>query len=404
MPGEGESAFVQVVDDEGRVIASTENIDGVPAISTRLPESDDQLVMSITVPRLDDAESVRVVAVNATTGIGTVTVDAGENLDGAEAITGTISGVLAIGLPILLAVVAAVTWWSVGRTLKPVRDITATLADITPTDLHQRVQAPPTRDEIGQLARTVNDTLTRLEGAVDEQRRLVADASHELRGPIAALRADLEISIDHPEHTPWRDVARDVLGDVDRLQHLAEDLLLLARLDADTQRAHRPVDLAAIAAGSVLDVRRSDITVISTGVGTPAPVSGDRDQLTRMVRNLVHNAEQHAPTRITIDVTARHDGTRLRVADDGPGIPASQREHVFERFVRLDTARTRDSGGTGLGLAIVRDVVTTHNGTVTITDSAPHGTIVTVHLPALVTLDPIDARVGREPGAPRSEP
>lgn len=380
LPGE-ESAFVQVIDKSGAVIASTENIDGEPAITTRRPSGTAPLTLTIRVAPLDQHDGMRVVALNATTAAGVVTVYAGESLENAHDTTSAIVTVLIVGLPLLVLIVAAVTWWAVGRTLRPVRRITRTMAAITASDLHRRVDVPPARDEIGQLALTVNETLGRLDTSVEQQRRFVADASHELRGPLAALRADLEISVTHPERTTWNDVARDTLSDVERLQHLTEDLLLLARLDSRQERSHQPVDLAAIVTESTRAIQRDDIE-LKLVVDGPAIVDGDPEQLHRMVRNLMHNAEEHADQRITVSATRGPSTVRLQVADDGPGIPVDQRGTVFERFVRLDTARTRDTGGTGLGLAIVNDVVISHGGSITVTDSDPHGATFTIELPA----------------------
>ena len=380
LPGE-ESAFVQVIDTSGAVIASTENIDGEPAITTRRPSGTGPLPMTITVAPLDQQDGMRVVALNATTSAGVVTVYAGESLENPHDTTSAIVTVLVVGLPLLVMIVAAVTWWAVGRTLRPVRRITRTMAAITASDLHRRVDVPPARDEIGQLALTVNETLGRLDTSVEQQRRFVADASHELRGPLAALRADLEISVTHPERTTWNDVARDTLSDVERLQHLTEDLLLLARLDSPQERSHQPVDLAEIVTESTRAIQRDDIE-LKLVIDGPAMVDGDPEQFHRMVRNLVHNAEEHADQRITVSVTRGPSTVRLQIADDGPGIPVDQRRTVFERFVRLDTARTRDTGGTGLGLAIVNDVVISHGGSITVTDSDPHGATFTIELPA----------------------
>jgi signal transduction histidine kinase len=379
LPGE-ETAFVQVIDQAGSVIASTENIAGEPAISTARPIGANPLKLTIPIPPLDQ-RSMRVIVINATTNAGALTVYAGENLGNADGTTSAIVTVLALGLPMLVLIVAAVTWWAVGRTLRPVRDITSTMADITASDLHRRVEVPSARDEIGQLATTVNATLARLDIAVEQQRRFVADASHELRGPLAALRADLEISITHPHRTMWQNVARDTLGDVERLQHLTDDLLVLARIDNELPQLHGPVDLAVIVVDALQALRRQDIQVTTLGLATPAITDGDDFQLRRMVRNLTHNAEEHASSHLYITLQTTSGIVRLTVADDGPGIPPGDREQIFERFVRLDTARTRDSGGTGLGLAIVHDVVTNHHGTVTITDTDPHGATFTVDLP-----------------------
>ncbi len=381
LPGE-ESAFVQVVDNTGAVIASTGNIDGEPAVSMAKPSGTTPLVLTIPIDPLDQADAMRVIALNGTTDAGMVTVYAGESLENADDTTAAVITVLAIGLPLLVVIVAAVTWWAVGRTLRPVRRITRTMADITASDLHRRVPVPETRDEIGELAVTVNETLARLDSSVEQQRRFVADASHEMRGPLAALRADLEISVTHPERTTWHDVARDTLSDVERLQHLTEDLLLLARLDSNRQRPHQQVDLAEIAADAAGGIRRNDVDVTVLGADSSAIVDGDPEQLHRMMRNLVHNAEDHAAHRITITLAKQAATVQLQVADDGPGVPAEVRDIVFERFVRVDTARTRDTGGTGLGLAIVADVVASHHGSITVTDSDPHGATFTVELPA----------------------
>jgi signal transduction histidine kinase len=373
LPGE-DSAFVQVVDEQGRVIASTRNIEGEQAVSTARPSGVRPLLMTQAIEPLDNDQLMRVAVVDATIGDRVVTVYAGESLREVDAITATLVTLLVIGVPLLTVVVAALTWWSVGRTLRPVRDISQTMSEITTSDLHRRVRVPTARDEIGELAVIVNDTLERLDSSVETQRRFVADASHELRGPLAALRADLEISVSHPGRTEWALVARDTLQDVDRLQQLTDDLLVLASSDSARHRPHREVDIAAIATEAVRAIRRGDITVTTDGIDRTAIVNGDADQLRRMMRNLVHNAEQHAEGRIDIAIETEPSGVHIVVGDDGPGIPVEDRDRVFERFVRLDTARARDTGGTGLGLAIVHEVVTSHGGTTTITEGRHGGT------------------------------
>ena len=179
----------------------------------------------------------------------------------------------------------------------------------------------------------------------------------------------------------WNDVARDTLGDVERLQHLTDDLLTLARIDNDPEPHHEPVDLRVIVIDALQAMRRPDVRLTTTGLDTPAIVDGGVAELRRMVRNLLHNAEDHAAANIDIALGTAPGTIHLTVADDGPGIPIADRQQVFERFVRLDTARTRDSGGSGLGLAIVHDVVAGHQGTITITDSEPHGATFRVELP-----------------------
>ncbi len=379
LPGE-ESAFVQVVDENGGVVASTENIDGEPPVVTTRPDAGQQLVLTTEIAPLDDSTPMRVAVRDAPTDTGTVTVYAGESLIDARATTSELVVLLAFGVPLLALLAAAVTWWATGRTLRPIREITRTMSEITTSDLHRRVPEPDALDEIGELAVTVNDTLERLDESVETQRRFVADASHELRGPLAALRADIEISVTHPAQTDWIDVARATLGDVERLQRLTDDLLLLARLDARLPLRAEIVDLAALANELTGAIRRNDVTVTTTGLDAPAPVRGDPSQLRRMIRNLVHNAEQHARSKIDVSVTAIDATVRLVVGDDGPGIPPEDRDRVLQRFVRLDTARSRDSGGTGLGLAIAADVVSTHGGAIVVDEGKLGGAEFTVDL------------------------
>jgi len=380
LPGE-ESAFVQVVDAQGAVVASTENIDGEPAVATQRPNGSETLTLTIAILPLDDVDAMRIVVLNVATPDGVVTVYAGESLGAADETASAVVNVLAFSLPVLILIVAAITWWAVGRALRPVRAISRTMAEITASDLHRRVPTPATRDEIGLLATTVNETLARLDASVEQQRRFVADASHELRGPLAALRADLEISVTHPESTVWQQVARETLGDVERLQHLTEDLLLLARFDAQPRRELEPVNLTAIVTATTLGIRRIDVVHTTHTPDKAVIVDGDAEQLQRMIRNLIHNADQHAHHRIVVTLTSDGETVRLVVADDGPGIAAERRDSVFERFVRLDAARTRDVAGSGLGLSIVHDVVADHHGSITISDTDPHGATFTVDLP-----------------------
>lgn len=382
LPGE-ESAVVQVVSASGSVRASSENIEGEPPITTRQPPPGRELVTTIVVTAIDTHDQMRLVAVAADTPDGPVTVYATESLERSEETVQSIIGVLTVAIPAILALVAALTWWAVGRTLRPVRAITATLADITATDLHRRVPAASTSDEIGTLADTVNDTLSRLDTAIERQRRFIADASHELRGPLAALRGDLEVSINHPDRTNWTVVAADTLTDVDRLQHLTEDLLTLARLGADPNAANTErVSLTDLARNEVESRSTADTTITFHEPSTPAFTVGSAGQLRRVLRNLVDNAVHHAATHVDVHVTDHQDHVVLQVVDDGPGIPASDRNRVFEPFVRLDTARTRDTGGTGLGLAIVDEIARAHHGTIVLSDTEPTGLTVTVTLPA----------------------
>ncbi|WP_232794066.1 sensor histidine kinase [Pseudofrankia saprophytica] len=289
-----------------------------------------------------------------TTSAGPVTVSARVSLEPARAALTVLRNLLLAGLPVLLLLVAGLTWLLTGRALAPVSAIRSTFADITATDLHQRVPVPRSGDEIARLARTMNATLDRLERAVERHRRFVADAAHELRSPLAILRTRLELG---RRQAPG--LVGESLTDVDRLQALAADLLLLARLDAGEPLRADEVDLGEVAAEEASRPRREDIR-ISLDVAPDVVVAGSAAHLRRMVGNLVDNAVRHAESTVTVRVVAP---ATVQVSDDGPGIPAEHRESVFDRFTRLDETRARDGGGSGLGLAIARDIARAHGGT-----------------------------------------
>ncbi|MEU5714298.1 HAMP domain-containing sensor histidine kinase [Streptomyces sp. NPDC020403] len=318
-----------------------------------------------------DTADYRFAAVEGTTSAGvTLTVHAGAPLAAEQEAVGSVRSAMLAGLPVLLLVVAGVTWLVTRRALRPVEGIRRELAAITASeDLGRRVPEPSSRDEIARLARTTNATLTVLEASVDRQRRFVADASHELRSPIASLRTQLEVGAAHPE---LLDVPGAV-ADTVRLQGLAADLLLLARLDAGERPGRAAVGLGALVREEVSQRTGDRITVaVSVQDEAPLEVNGSHGQLARVVGNLLDNAERHAAGSVTVAVRAERGDVLVEVADDGAGVPEEERDRIFERFVRLDDARSRDDGGAGLGLAIARDVAARHGGTLTV-GTAPQG-------------------------------
>ncbi|GAA2695481.1 MULTISPECIES: HAMP domain-containing sensor histidine kinase [Actinosynnema] len=278
----------------------------------------------------------------------------------------------------LITAFGLAVWLATGRVLLPVEAIRRELADITEHDLVRRVPVPLGRDELGELAATVNSALDRLERAVEENRRFAADASHELRGPIAALRAELEIARSHPDHADWPEVVAGALADTDRIQALATDLLLLTRLD-HTSAASTSVDLAALVREEVTR-HRSGHELVAELPDDPVQVLGSRPLLGRLLGNLLDNADRHAESAITVRLSTTDSHVILEVADDGPGIPEADRERVFDRFTRLDEARARDTGGTGLGLAIARRIAAVHRGTLVVGASA-RGALLVAALP-----------------------
>ncbi len=253
----------------------------------------------------------------------------------------TVARALYIGVPALIVVVALVTWWIAGITLLPV------------------------------------------ERAQERQRRFVADAAHELRSPVASIRQHAEVASAHPDTTDVRELAQTVVTDGVRLQDLVDDLLVLAKLDeAGTPLADAEVDLDDVALAEAARLRATtDLRIDTVAVGA-GRVRGDARSLERSVRNLGDNAVRHASGRVAFSVEHLDGRVLLRIDDDGPGIPAEERERVFERFERLDDARARDTGGSGLGLAIVREVVLAHGGEVTLSDSPLGGLRAELWLPS----------------------
>ncbi|RPK81445.1 putative sensor histidine kinase TcrY [Streptomyces sp. ADI97-07] len=410
---------VQVTDGEGRVVAVSEDLEAVTGTATprvtpvppapvaspgddddddggddggvdpaRGKVSTDDPDFSNGTATIDgETADYRFARVEGTTSDGvTLTVHAGAPLATEQEAVGTVRGAMLTGLPVLLAVVAGVTWLVTRRALRPVEGIRRELAAITASeDLRRRVPEPDSRDEIARLARTTNETLTVLEASVERQRRFVADASHELRSPIASLRTQLEVGAAHPD---LLDVPGAV-ADTVRLQGLAADLLLLARLDAGERPGRTAVDLGALVREEVSQRAGGRIPVEVSVADGALGVTGSRGQLARVIGNLLDNAERHAESAVAVAVTRDRADVLVEVTDDGAGVPADERERIFERFVRLDDARSRDDGGAGLGLAIARDVAGRHGGTLDVGRAPQGGARFTLRLPA-----PAEGRAG----------
>jgi signal transduction histidine kinase len=288
---------------------------------------------------------------------------------------------LLIGLPLVLLVVGGTTWVVVGRALRPVERIRSEVAAISDQRLDRRVPVPGSRDELHRLALTMNQMLERLHASRDRQQRFVSDASHELRSPLASIRQAAEVARRHPEALPEGELAEAVVEESLRMQRIVEQMLVLTRTDESGLRERRELDLDDIALAEAARVRREGLTVDVSGVGG-GRVVGDHVALSQVVRNLVDNAARHAKSRIALQLTESEGWVVLCVDDDGDGVPTQERERVFERFVRLDEARSRDAGGTGLGLAIVREIVAAHDGTASVTDSSLGGASFVVRLPS----------------------
>jgi signal transduction histidine kinase len=314
----------------------------------------------------------------------------------------TVTRALLIGTPLLLVLLAGASWLIAGSTLRPITELRRGAQDVTRTGRPRALPVPEARDEVRNLALTLNDMLSRLGAAQERQRGLISDTAHELRSPIASIRAQLEVALDHPDSQDWRQTAGDVLEDTLRLARLAEALLALARLDErDTRRPPpRPVDLTGLVQEEVGRYADARVPVRLAGAG-PAAVTGDPDGLRRMLSNLIDNATRYARSRVAVSVGTSGKNARLSVTDDGPGIPAADRERAFGRFTRLEAARSReddDAGGAGLGLAIVRATAQAHGGSAWLEDADP-GLRVVVLLPAADSPRPASSAATNPPRA-----
>jgi signal transduction histidine kinase len=369
------AAQAQVLAPDGTVLAATRNLAGLPALYTLAPgaatpvrqrAADHVLPSDLSVYGEHVTVGGRPVAIITTTGTYL--------RDQINQINQTFAWLLGAGVPVLLILASGTVWLVTGRALRPVERIRVAVTAITSADLSQRVPEPGTDDEIGRLARTMNDMLARLEDAVARQRRFVADASHELRSPLTAIRTGLEVGLSHPDRASWPEIASRAARQSERLDHLIAQLLVLAKADARQLAARRQrVDLAALLADLCAAIPAPGLSVhLSVPPGTAT--TGNQEDLSRMFRNLLDNAIRYARHRVLITSDTRPDSIVVEIADDGPGIPAAERERVFGRFVRLDASRERGSGSAGLGLAIAREIAAAHGATIVLTEAEGGGT------------------------------
>lgn len=362
----------QVVARDGAVVASS------GAGGRTLPRSDG-------VTRLDDERYVVEVRPARAPDGTRYLVSVAATLEDTEDATEALVPVLAVGVPLAVIVVATTTWVVVGRAFAPVRRIRRRVEQIGAGDLHQRVPVPEARDEIAGLARTMNAMLDRLEESAVQQRRFVSDTSHELRSPLAGLRQTAEVARSHPAAVDREELVDTVLEETARLQHLVDQMLVLTRTSegAVTRRTEVDLDDLVLAEATRLRRLRPDLTVDARGVAA-ARVLGDAGALGQLVRNLADNAARHASGIVRLGVTGG-ERAELTVEDDGTGVAPADRSRIFERFVRLDEARSRDAGGSGLGLAIVREVARAHGGDASVGESELGGARFRVVLPAVAS-------------------
>ncbi|GAA1289781.1 hypothetical protein Psi02_16630 [Planotetraspora silvatica] len=404
--------LIQVVAPDRHVIAASPAASGLPPMSTVLPRPERPQMDVRACPDHGDGSCVRISAYRVSQAVDSPVVYAGRPMAVATA-AAPFDWIFAAEVVVLVLLTGWGTWKIAGRTLRPVEDIRTELASINVRHVGSRVEEPVGHDEIGRLARTVNGTLARIEeakrateSALLRQRQFAADAAHELRTPLAGLRAELEEAQLHPDQTELADMLRRTLTDVDRLQTIIADLLLLAKLGANAPQEQRPVDLGVLVEEEISHrSRRVDVRLrLEPGV----MVDGVRSQLGRLFGNLLDNAQRHASHAVLVEVCRGAACAELSVSDDGTGIPLAERERVFERFTRLDSARSRGHGGTGLGLAIAHEIAIAHGGTLQVTDSPEGGARFVLRLPSAgpvaTAREPIPTTITGRGGSQPAEP
>ncbi|MFB6520242.1 sensor histidine kinase [Streptomyces sp. NPDC056401] len=375
--------LVLVRNAAGTVVATSGDLKDTPEVTELSPAPGRDMRSAVLPPARPGAQRRVVVAVDAPGPPGAHdphTVYAATVLGDVDDANRAVALGLLAGAPPLIAFAAALAWWVTGHALRPVTAIRTGLAAVTGSELDRRVPDPGGADEIAQLARTVNETLDRLERSDARQRQFTADASHELRNPLAAVRSRLEVALRDPD----RESVAAALADTERLQGIAADLLLLARLDGGPAPRTEPVDLALLAAEDA--ARRPEPRVaLRLDARAPVPAAGDPARLERALANLVDNALRYARTGVVVRASAEDGWALLEVTDDGPGIPEADRDRVFERFVRLDADRSRAGGGTGLGLAIAREIARAHGGEVSALPAPAGGARLVLRVPTSAT-------------------
>lgn len=386
---QNDGSVVQVLDSSGRVLAASGNIEGESALVRPDAPLQGSAISTLSGLPIGSGERFRVLQEAIGTGTPRRTIVVALSLAPVDEAIRSARSLLFEVLPAALLLTAVVTWLGVGRAFAPVERIRRGVAAIGAGDLSKRVPLPAARDEVHRLGETMNSMLERLEDSAGRQRRFVADASHELRSPLANIQASLEVALARQDLELWQETGQDLQGENDRIQHLVEDLLLLARLDGRIPLAQDEVDLDDVVHAEAERLRRNASVTVHV-VPLPAlRVQGDGARLGQVVGNLADNAARHAATMVSLSMHRDGDLAVVQVTDDGPGVPLEDRVRIFDRFTRLDDARARDSGGSGLGLAISREIAQAHGGSLTLlSPEGQSGATFELRLPVAPIKDP----------------
>lgn len=370
---------VQVLNGSGRVVGSTVSGRDLPPLVdvSSLRVGDLRTIRTVEVP---DVGSVRLLV--EPLGDRPLVLVVGRSIDQVDDAVTSLRRLGLIVIPVVTLLLAALIWSVIGRSLRTVEAVRRSVGSITEHDLSSRLAVPDTDDEIARLVETMNGLLERVDRAVERERRFVADASHELRSPLAGARALLETETDDPADVA--ETRAETLATIARLESLVDQLLHLARPDGATieREPRRAVDLDELVLAQATRLRRTTDLEIDTSGVSGGQVRGRDNELGRIVENLTANAVRHARSAVALTVDESEGWVELAVSDDGPGVPEPDRERIFRRFARLDDSRARDAGGAGLGLAIVDAIVREHGGTVAVERAALGGARFVVRLPS----------------------
>ncbi|MDJ0355237.1 ATP-binding protein [Paenarthrobacter sp. PH39-S1] len=358
--------YVQIIGPSDTVVGSSETASNTIPLTSLRPAAGQTLTQDVSsLQSLGDPDDFLLVAtgVRLSGGVYTIVVAATVQVQ-VDTVT-TVGWFMLGATPLLLIIVGVSVWVLVGRSLRQVERIRGQVALIDGRRLDERLDVPPTNDEIQALATTMNTMLDRLQTSDRKQRRFVSDASHELRSPLATLSASVEIASADPSGSAWLQMQDVLSGETARMRYLVDDLLTLAKADDGGLRtAAEDVDLDDILDTEVRRLRStSGHRIVVDAV--PARITGDAQRLGQVLRNVLDNADRHARAGISIKLITTPDATVVQIDNDGDPVPAADRLRIFERFVRLDESRSRESGGSGLGLAIAAGIMAAHHGTIT---------------------------------------
>jgi len=375
-------AVIQIISDNGAVLSSTDNVSGENAIIEPRTTPGDR-IGTVTVSPIDGA-TFRVLTRTIDTERGPATLAVATRFDAITESLATLTRSLAVAIPLLGLFVGIISWIVIGRTLRPVETIRREVETIATANLDRRVPAGRSDSELGRLATTMNDMLTRIELGHHRQQQFVADASHELRSPLTRMRGHLEVDQrTNADSTQLMATHTKILDDLDHLEALVDDLLVLARHDEIAPLARtEAVDLDDIVLADINTRRPASRVVFDTSQVSGAQVTGDPRQLARAIRNVLDNAERHATTTVEIHVSEpTPTSAQVIIHDDGNGIPTEMHDTLFERFRQADTARSPTRAGTGLGLAITRAIIERHHGTIAFDSDTTRGARLVLMLP-----------------------